>query len=77
MYELLSVYPISLQQSVNAWLLSTKTLVKLHWCICSSPLQYLVSEAQGCIMIKDTILQEEAEGIGIQHFRPFVTVITC
>ena len=39
--------------------------------------QHLVAEPLCCLLVEDAVLLKYAEGISIQHLRPFITIVSC
>lgn len=66
----------TLQQGSNVRLMSTESYIQLHGIGRIASLQYLTAETTGYLAIENTHFLESCESIGIQHFRPFVTIVS-
>ena len=44
---------------------------------CTTAAENAVAEALGRLLVEDAFLFEHAKGISVEHFCPFVAVVTC
>ena len=61
---------------VDSRILTTETTVELGRIFSAATREYVVAEAVGGLAVEDTFFLEEGESVGIEHFCPFVAVIT-
>ena len=71
------VYSVALKHCVEARLASAESLVKYLWMFAVAACKNVVAERLRNLCREYSILFEERKGIGVEHFCPFIAVISC
>jgi hypothetical protein len=69
--------PVFNQQGINGRFFSAEAFVEYFGVFASSPGEDMGAERAGNFFIENTGGLEYRERVGLQRFRPFVSVLTC
>lgn len=56
---------ITLEQSIDGWLLATETLIEFHGCFCATLRENVVAETLGNLRVEDAFFLEERKRVSV------------